>query len=117
VPSKGEQDLCRTWLEQELALVQPEIVVPVGGLAVSLLLGMRPLNRVVGFRLERPDDDPVLTPWARKHVPAAAKIVPLPHPSGASLWLNRPENQELVGKAIQILAHLRGDASGEPGVW
>ena len=112
VPSRGEQDLCRTWLEQELALVQPEIIVPVGGLAVSLFLGRRSLDEVVGREFGRSDDDPGLTPWARKHVPVAARIVPMPHPSGASLWLNRPENQKLVREALQILARLRGDASG-----
>ncbi len=113
VPSKGEQDLCRAWLEKELALVQPAIVVPVGGLAASLLLGKRPLDQAIGRLFQRPHDDPALTAWAQEHVPAGAQIVPLPHPSGASLWLNRPENQELVEEALRILARLRGDTDGQ----
>jgi uracil-DNA glycosylase len=52
-------------------------------------LGPVPLASVVGT-----------VPWD----PAGRWIVPLPHPSGASLWLNRPENQERV---LQALAHLR----------
>jgi hypothetical protein len=27
-------------------------------------------------------------------------VIPLPHPSGANLWLNRAENQELVRQAL-----------------
>lgn len=112
VPSRSEQELCRPWLEQELALVQPEIIVPVGGLAVSLFLGTRPLGQAVGRLFHRPHDDSALTEWARRHAPASAQIVPLPHPSGASLWLNRPENRQLVQQALQILARLRRDANG-----
>jgi uracil-DNA glycosylase len=33
-------------------------------------------------------------------------IAPLPHPSGASLWLNRPENQERVRQALAQIGRL-----------
>jgi hypothetical protein len=32
-------------------------------------------------------------------------VIPLPHPSGANLWLNRPEHQELVCQALAHVAH------------
>jgi hypothetical protein len=33
-------------------------------------------------------------------------IVPLPHPSGASLWLNRPANQARLAEALEHLQRL-----------
>ncbi len=89
VPTRAEQKLCAPFLEQELTLVQPKIIVPVGGLAIRRFLGAVKLVDVVG-KVTRDEMDR----W----------IVPLPHPSGASLWLNRPANQERVTRA---LAHLQ----------
>ncbi|MBN1179366.1 MAG: uracil-DNA glycosylase family protein [Anaerolineae bacterium] len=91
VPTPAEQALCAPFLERELALVQPEVVIPVGGLAVKRLLGAGRLSDVVGGVYE------VDGRW----------IVPLPHPSGASLWLNRPKNRAQVQQALAQLAHLR----------
>ncbi len=89
VPTRAEQKLCAPFLEQELALVRPRILVLVGGLAIRRFLGPVKLAQVVG---QVTQDE------------TGCWIVPLPHPSGASLWLNRPENQERVTHA---LAHLR----------
>ena len=89
VPTRAEQKLCAPFLGQELALVRPQILVPVGGLAIRRFLGSVKLADVVGKVVQ---DE------------AGCWIIPLPHPSGASLWLNRPENQERVDGA---LAHLR----------
>jgi uracil-DNA glycosylase len=89
VPKRAEQKLCAPYLERELALVRPNLIVPVGGLAVRRFLGRVRLAEVVGEVVQDEDGR-----W----------IVPLPHPSGASLWLNRPENQARV---VQALAHIR----------
>lgn len=107
VPTKVERDLCRPWLEQELALVQPATLVPVGGLAIGLFLERAiKLDRVVGHVFFRPSADELLTPWARYHLPTGTALVPLPHPSGASQWLNVPEHQELVERALEHLENL-----------
>jgi uracil-DNA glycosylase len=89
VPTRAEQKLCASYLERELALVHPNLIIPVGGLAVRRFLGRVRLAEVVGGVVQDEDGR-----W----------IVPLPHPSGASLWLNRPENQARV---TQALAHIR----------
>jgi uracil-DNA glycosylase len=89
VPTRAEQKLCAPYLERELALVHPNLIIPVGGLAVRRFLGRVRLAQVVGGVVQDEDGR-----W----------IVPLPHPSGASLWLNRPENQARV---TQALAHIR----------
>jgi uracil-DNA glycosylase len=95
VPTRAEQKLCAPFLERELALVCPQILVPVGGLAIRRFLGSVKLVDVVGEVMQ----DEV-----------GCWIVPLPHPSGASLWLNRPANQERVTRALAHLQMLRREA-------
>jgi uracil-DNA glycosylase len=90
-PTRAEQELCAPFLARELALVQPEVIVPVGNIAVRRFLGQVRLTDVVGIVAE--DDE--------GHI-----IVPLPHPSGVSLWLNRPKNQERVAQALAQLQRL-----------
>ena len=87
-PSRAEQKLCRPFLERELALVQPRLLLAVGGLAIETLLGQRlRLDESVG-RVFQVD---------------GRTILPLPHPSGASLWPNRPANQALISQALGLL--------------
>lgn len=87
-PSRNEQRLCRPFLERELALVQPRLLLAVGGLAIETLLGQRfRLNESVG-RVFQVD---------------GRYVLPLPHPSGASLWPNRPENRVLISQALALL--------------
>lgn len=87
-PSRAEQKLCRPFLDQELAMVQPCVVLAVGGLAIETLLNQKlRLDEAVG-RVFQVD---------------GRAILPLPHPSGASLWPNRPENQALIHQAMAIL--------------
>ncbi len=92
VPTRAEQKLCAPFLEEELRLVRPALIIPVGGLAVRRFLGPVRLAEVVGTCRKASEG------WW---------IVPFPHPSGASLWLNRPENRERVAQAIAHLRRLR----------
>lgn len=87
-PSRAEQELCAPFLRLELALVKPRVVVPIGSMAVRRFVGQTRLTDVVGTVI---DDG------------RGRLIVPLPHPSGVSLWLNRAENQQLVGQALAQL--------------
>ena len=93
VPTRAEQNLCAPFLERELALVRPRLIVPVGGLAVRRFLGRRAgkLGDVVGEAFEAED---------------GCRIVPLPHPSGASLWLNQPANRARVDRALDHVRRL-----------
>lgn len=87
-PSRAEQKLCRPFLERELALVQPRVLLAVGGLAIETLLGQKiRLDQAVG-RVFQVDGR-----W----------VLPLPHPSGASLWPNKPENQVRIQRAMDLL--------------
>ena len=87
VPSPRELDLCATWLEHELRLLRPALVVTVGALAARRVLGVRRLTDAIGNRLRLGD----------------AVAVPLPHPSGASGWLNAPENRERLARALTLV--------------
>jgi uracil-DNA glycosylase family 4 len=92
-PSRAEQKLCRPFLDRELGLMAPEVVVPLGRLAIELFYGRK-------FKLA----DLVGT---SKRGDQGRWIVPLPHPSGASLWLNRPAHRAKVTEALAILRRLR----------
>jgi uracil-DNA glycosylase len=103
VPSRAEQALCASWLEQDLALIQPRVLIPIGGLAVSRFLGNdATMTDLIGARYERDGG-------AGR---ASTIIVPLPHPSGASQWFNVPENKARLARALAILAELRGNLWG-----
>jgi uracil-DNA glycosylase len=86
-PSPAEIALCAPWLEREIALVRPRILLLVGQLAIERFIGKVPLGDVVGTL--RREGDRVL--------------IPLPHPSGASRWLNQPANRALLDRALRIL--------------
>ena len=90
-PSPGEVALCAPWLEAELALVRPEIVLLVGTLAIERLWGREPLASVVGRS-------------RRSAALGGARLIPLPHASGAARWLNDPANRERLDAALRRLA-------------
>jgi uracil-DNA glycosylase family 4 len=91
VPSPAELALCRPFLERELALIRPRLVVLVGGLAIRTFLGRSRLEDVVGTL----------------HEAAERSYLPLPHPSPVSRWLNDPEHRRRVDRAIELLARCR----------
>ena len=82
-PTPPEQELCAFWREWELMLMRPRLIVTVGGLAARRLLGLKSVTEGVGRRYELD----------------GAVAIPLPHPSGASGWLNDPANRARVADA------------------
>jgi len=86
-PAPREQELCAFWRDWELELLRPRLVVTVGGLALRRLLGLPQLTPCIGERFERD----------------GAVVVPLPHPSGASGWLNDPANRERLAAAAALV--------------
>jgi uracil-DNA glycosylase len=86
-PTPREQELCAFWRERELELIRPALIVPVGGLAARRLLGLKSVTECVGRVFEY----------------RGATAIPLPHPSGASGWLNDPSNRARVAEAAQLV--------------
>jgi uracil-DNA glycosylase len=81
---------CSHWLDAELRLLKPWVVIPVGQMAIARFLGPGPLEERVGKSFgERP------------------VIVPLPHPSGQSRWLNDATNRERLASALALISKLR----------
>jgi uracil-DNA glycosylase len=91
LPSRAEQALCRPWLDRELALVRPRVIVLFGGLAIGTFLKRAPLDELVGRRF---DVD-------------GTSFIPLPHSSGASTWLNDPAHRALLRAGIDRLREAR----------
>ena len=86
-PTPREQELCAFWRKWELELLRPDLIVPVGGLAIKRLLGINGLASCIGCRYELD----------------GTTVVPLPHPSGASGWLNLPANRRLTERAAVLV--------------
>lgn len=94
-PSAAEIALCRSHLDRELALVRPEVVLALGRLAATAFLGPAPLAELVG----------TLRPAERSG--HRFLVLPLPHPSGVSRWLNDPANRARHEAALEWLAEER----------
>jgi uracil-DNA glycosylase len=90
-PSRAEIELCRPFLERELELLDPQLVLLVGKMAIDAFLGKQPLTATVGRSFERD----------------GRLYLPLPHASGVSRWLNLPANRELLDQALLQLSRLR----------
>jgi len=99
-PSRAEVDLCRPHLDRQLALIRPVLLILVGGLAHERFLPGRPLADLVG-RVFDPSGREV---GPRTH--ARPLLLPLPHPSGASRWLNDPGNRLLLDRGLRRLRRL-----------
>ena len=91
VPSRQEQSSCADWLEAELKIVHPEILIPVGRLAIERFLPDIPLAHLIGTRR------------TVKHSGGSSVVIPLPHPSGASSWVHQPSNKILLDQAIGLI--------------
>ena len=90
-PSPQEVALCRPFLEAELELLQPKVVLLVGAMAIEAYFGKAKLEDVIGTFQER----------------EGMMFLPLPHPSGVSRWLNDADHLKLLQRALDILAGWR----------
>jgi len=90
-PSREEVARWTPFLVEELRLVRPELVLLVGGMAHRFAFGPEvKLDGLVGHEL------------AWEQAPGAS-VLCLPHPSGASTWLNDPARVELWRRGIGLL--------------
>lgn len=89
VPDKEEIKNCSNWLKKEVEYLQPELIIPVGKLAISEIMPVNKLDEIIGqcFNLEF---------YGHK-----TDIIPLPHPSGASTWHQRDPGKALLNQALE----------------
>lgn len=96
VPSLAERANCASWLEAELSLLRPQLLIPVGRLAIERFLPRRPLDRVIGREHEI------------SYSGGVSIAIPLPHPSGASSWIHQDDHGALLSDALTLIgARLR----------
>lgn len=92
VPTRDEQASCADWLEAELRIIRPKLLIPVGRLAIERFLPALPLSALIGTK-------------RRVGYPGGqSTVIPLPHPSGASSWFYQADNRKLLDKAIDLIA-------------
>jgi len=91
VPSRRERELCASWLDDELRIIRPRVLIPVGRLAIDRFLGPRPLEELVGGA------------HAVDHVGGRSLAIPLPHPSGASSWIYESGHKAKLHAALELL--------------
>lgn len=94
VPSKDEIAACSAWLEAEIDILRPGLVIAVGKLAISQFLPKVPaLSGLVGelLRVEK--------------FGHAFDLAPLPHPSGASPWHRIEPGKSLTKRALSLITN------------
>jgi uracil-DNA glycosylase len=92
VPSLEEIGNCSSWMEQEFGILKPQLVIPVGKLAISQFIECDKLESLIGCT------------FAIQRFGYAFDLVPLPHPSGASPWHKLSPGRELTAKAMRVIA-------------
>ncbi|MBU3664349.1 MAG: uracil-DNA glycosylase [Chthoniobacterales bacterium] len=107
VPDEEEIANCAPWLDREIALLRPELVIPVGKLAIAQFFQAEKLAGVIGrkIRAERAGFE--------------FDLVALPHPSGASTWHRTEPGKTLLRRALRLLSShpaMRSLSRGESGV-
>jgi len=92
VPSPDEVRNCSSWMDDEIQILRPHLIIPVGRLAIMQFIACTKLEKVIGrrFRVTRAGRD--------------FDMIPLPHPSGASPWHKIPPGKELTQRALKLAA-------------
>jgi uracil-DNA glycosylase len=91
VPDAQEIINCSRWLTSEMALLRPQLVIPIGKLAILQLLHFEKLTDVIGKQ------------FRGRYGGAEFDVVPLPHPSGASPWHRMEPGKTLLQAAMQLI--------------
>jgi uracil-DNA glycosylase len=92
VPDPDEVANCSSWLDAEIAINRPTLVIPVGKLAIQQFMPIEKLDAVVG-KLHKGERNGM-----------KFDLVPLPHPSGASTWQHVQPGKTLLPRALKLIA-------------
>jgi uracil-DNA glycosylase len=92
MPNRQEIANCRHWLDAEIALLQPRLILPVGKLAIAQFMPVEKLNQVIGER------------HSVRLGGTSVDLIPLPHPSGASTWHRTQPGKQLLEHALALIA-------------
>ena len=95
VPDYEEIERCSRWLDREIALLQPELIIPVGKLAIEQFMEFDRLVDVIGYEFELEEDGKLID------------VIPLPHPSGASTWHRMEPGKTLLEESLGLISEHR----------
>jgi len=94
VPTKSEIQNCSRWLNAEIEILRPKLIIPVGKLAITNFIKFSKLTEVIG----------------QTHMVQIAThdlncdLIPLPHPSGASTWPHTEPGKTLLDDALTLIS-------------
>jgi uracil-DNA glycosylase len=92
VPAPDEIQNCSSWMNEEIKILKPRLIIPVGRLAIAQFIECTKLEQVIGRK------------FRGRRVEQIFDFIPLPHPSGASPWHKIPPGKQLLGKAMRQIA-------------
>ncbi len=91
VPSEREIQNCSEWLDAEIALLRPKLIIPVGKLAIAQFMEVGRLVDVIGHEFELEENGDLID------------VIPLPHPSGASTWHRTQPGIGLLNASLSLI--------------
>lgn len=91
VPTDEEIDNCSGWLDAEIALLRPRLIMPVGKLAIEQFMNVGRLVDVIGHEFELEENGDIID------------VIPLPHPSGASTWHRTEPGISLLQQSLALI--------------
>jgi uracil-DNA glycosylase len=95
VPVPDEIRNCAPWMNEEIKILKPHLIIPVGRLAISQFVECTKLKQVIGRK------------FRRRRANHVFDLIPLPHPSGASPWHKISPGKHLLEKAMRKIARHR----------
>jgi uracil-DNA glycosylase len=91
VPNGQEIETCGQWMDTEIKLLKPKLLIPVGKLAISQFVAVNRLTEVIG------------QPRKVTRAGHTMDTIALPHPSGASTWHRTEPGKTLLEDALNML--------------
>jgi uracil-DNA glycosylase len=92
VPAPDEVRNCSSWMDDEIQILRPRLIIPVGRLAIRQFIDCVKLEKVIGSKFQG------------ERAGHSFDVIPLPHPSGASPWHKILPGRELLLRALKLIA-------------
>jgi uracil-DNA glycosylase len=92
VPDNDEILNCSFWMKAEFELLEPQLIIAVGKLAILQFMPCERLDTVIGTMIRMTRSGQTFD------------VVPLPHPSGASPWPYQEPGRTLLPRAMKLIA-------------
>jgi uracil-DNA glycosylase len=93
VPDDAEIANCSSWLDAEITLLRPHLIIPVGKLAIEQFIEAGRLVDIIGHQYELEEHGSLID------------VIPLPHPSGASTWHQTEPGISLLHQSLALISN------------